>query len=200
LREVRDAVGADFELMLDANCRLSEEEALEVGSGLDELNFAWFEEPIARADLDGYVRLNNAIRTPVTGGESWTTLEQFHPFLEAGAYSVAQLDVGTAGMTESWRIVEAATRFGVRVCPHNWHNGLLTMMQAHLVAALSDPHVLELCQLQGPLQWGLLLEPPTIHDGYLDLPDAPGYGVELAQDLSDKYPDIEGDYRIMVAR
>lgn len=200
LRDVRDAVGSEFELMLDGNCRLDEDEALEVGRGLDELHFTWFEEPVARADLPAYVRLNHALATPVTGGESWTTLEQFQPFLAAGAYSVAQLDVGTTGMTESWRIVEAAERFGVRVCPHNWHNGLLTMMQANLVAALPEPHVLELCQHQGPLQWGILEKPPVIHDGVLELPEGAGYGVELAENLTERFPFVEGDYRIMVVR
>ena len=200
LRDLRDAVGDDFELMLDGNCRLTEAEALAVGRGLDELHFTWFEEPIPKTDLAGYVRLNEAFDTPVTGGESWTTLEQFAPFLEVHAYSIAQPDVGTCGMTEAWRIVQAAARNGVDVCPHNWHNGLLTIIQANLVAALPHPHVLELCRHQGPLQWALLKDPPSIANGVLVLPSAPGYGVALATNLEEKYPYIEGDYRIDVYR
>ena len=79
LAEVRHAVGDNFELMLDGNCRLSEDEALEVGRGLDELHFTWFEEPIDRENRQGYVRLNQALDLPVTGGESFTTLSSFTP-------------------------------------------------------------------------------------------------------------------------
>lgn len=200
LRAVREAVGDQFELMLDGNCRLSEEEALEVGRGLDELNFTWFEEPIDRSNMQGYVRLNDALDLPVTGGESFTTLEQFYPYIQSGAYAIAQLDVGISGMTESWRIVEAATRMGVPVCPHNWHNGLLTMVQANLVAALPDPHVLELCRHQGPLQWGILEGKPDIVDGQLRLPSTPGYGVVIADDVEARYPYVEGNWRLNVTR
>jgi L-alanine-DL-glutamate epimerase-like enolase superfamily enzyme len=200
LREVRRAVGDDFELMLDGNCRLTEEEALEVGRGLDELHFTWFEEPIDRANMQGYVRLNQALDLPVTGGESFATLEQFYPYLESGAYAIAQPDVGISGLTESWRIVEAATRFGIPVCPHNWHNGLLSMVQANLVAALPDPHVLELCRHQGPLQWEILQDSPDISDGYLKLSDTPGYGVAIADGVAERYPYVEGSWRLLVTR
>jgi L-alanine-DL-glutamate epimerase-like enolase superfamily enzyme len=200
LGEVRLAVGDEFELMLDGNCRLSEEEALEVGRGLDELHFTWFEEPIDRQNMSGYVRLNDALDLPVTGGESFTTAEQFYPYIKSGAYAIAQPDVGISGITETWRIVELADRFGIEVCPHNWHNGLLTMVQANLVAAVPHPHVLELCQHQGPLQWGILEDPPTIADGYLHLPDRPGYGVSLARDLEDQFPYVEGNWRLVFSR
>jgi L-alanine-DL-glutamate epimerase-like enolase superfamily enzyme len=200
LREVRRNVGDDFELMLDGNCRLTEAEALEVGRGLDELHFTWFEEPIARSNMQGYVRLNQALDVPVTGGESFSTVEQFYPYLESGAYAIAQPDVGISGLTETWRIVEAATRFGTPVCPHNWHNGVLTMVQANLVAALPDPHVLELCQHQGPLQWDIVETPPLIADGHLTLSDAPGYGISITDGIEKRYPYVEGDWRLNVTR
>jgi L-alanine-DL-glutamate epimerase-like enolase superfamily enzyme len=193
-------VGDEFDLMLDGNCRLSEEEALAVGRGLDELHFTWFEEPIDRENMEGYVRLNAALDLPVTGGESFSTVEQFYPYIASGAYAIAQPDVGISGMTECWRIVEAATRFGIEVCPHNWHNGMLTMVQANLVAAVPHPHVLELCQHQGPLQWDVLDTPPVISNGHLELSEGPGYGVALASDLEERYPYVEGNWRLVVER
>jgi L-alanine-DL-glutamate epimerase-like enolase superfamily enzyme len=200
LAEVRQAVGDNFELMLDANCRLTEDEALEVGRGLDELHFTWFEEPIDREDMPGYVRLNQALELPVTGGESFTTLEQFYPYIVSGAYAIAQPDAGISGIGETWRIVEAADRYGVEVCPHNWHNGLLTMVQANLVAAVPHPDVLELCRHQGPLQWGILADPPQIVEGHLKLSTKPGYGVSLAEDLTERFPYVEGNWRLVLTR
>ena len=75
---------------------------------------------------------------------------------------------------ELLRIAEMADRYGVDLCPHSWHNGLMAMEHAHYVAGLPNPRVLEVCQIQGPLQWAILKEPPVIEDGYLILPDKPG--------------------------
>jgi L-alanine-DL-glutamate epimerase-like enolase superfamily enzyme len=68
------------------------------------------------------------------------------------------------------------------------------------VAALPKPHVLELCMIQGPLQWGVLKEPPTIGQGYLVLPDRPGLGVELTPNAQEQFPYVEGNYAIDVER
>jgi L-alanine-DL-glutamate epimerase-like enolase superfamily enzyme len=98
------------------------------------------------------------------------------------------------------RITEMAQRYGVDVCPHSWHNGLMGMANAHLVAALPNPHVLELCMIQGPLQWGILREKPVIKDGWLELPDEPGLGVALVEDLEARFPYVEGHYAVQVER
>jgi L-alanine-DL-glutamate epimerase-like enolase superfamily enzyme len=167
-----------------------------IAKELDRLGFAWFEEPIPHAQIDGYERLCAAVEMPITGGESFTTLEQFKPYLEKRAYDIVQQDAGLCGITEAMRIAEAAARYGVGVCPHSWHNGLMTMANAHLVAALPNPRFLELCMIQGPLQWGILAEKPVIEDGWLLLPKKPGLGVELAENLQERFPYIEGHYAI----
>lgn len=94
----------------------------------------------------------------------------------------------------------AKQRYGVDTCPHSWHNGLMAMEHAHYVAALPNPRVLELCRIQGPLQWAILKEPPRIEDGWLHLPEAPGLGVNLTDNLEAKFPYIEGHYAVRVQR
>jgi L-alanine-DL-glutamate epimerase-like enolase superfamily enzyme len=186
--------------MLDGNQRLTEDQALAITKELARLGFTWFEEPIPMADIDGYARLNRATDLPITGGEQFTTVEQFRPYLEKGAYSIVQPDAGWCGISEALRIAEVAHRYGVDLCPHNWHNGLMTLANAHLVAALPNPRLLELCMIQGPLQWGILAQPPLIRDGWLELPERPGLGVTLAEDLAGRFPYIEGNYYITVER
>mgnify|MGYP000682887070 CR=1 FL=1 len=85
------------ELMLDGNCRLSEEQAMPIAQALDRLGFAWFEEPIKRDNIDGYARLAAAVEMPITGGETFKTLEQFKPYLDQKAYAIVQPDVGFCG-------------------------------------------------------------------------------------------------------
>ena len=199
-RKVTDAVGDRMELMLDGNCRLTEDQALSIARALDKMGWTWFEEPIPKADIDGYARLNAAVDMPITGGESLTTLEQFEPYFAKQAYAIVQPDAGVCGITECMKIARRAHELGVDFCPHSWHNGLMAMANGHLVAALPVPRVLELCMIQGPLQWEILKEKPAIVDGHLELPDAPGLGVDIADNLEGKFPYIEGPYGMRVAR
>lgn len=200
VRELVQSVDSRMELMLDGNCRLSEEQALTVAQELDRLGFVWFEEPISGREIEGYARLCAAVDMPITGGESLTTLEQMQPYLDQKAYDIVQQDAGLCGITEGMRIAKAAHQYGVDTCPHSWHNGLMAMANAHLVAALPNPRVLEVCMIQGPLQWEILREKPAIEDGWLILPDRPGFGVELADDLEQRFPYIEGHYAVQVTR
>lgn len=76
----------------------------------------------------------------------------------------------------------------------------MCMANAHAVAALPNPRVLELCMIQGPLQWEILAEKPNMRDGWLELPARPGIGVQLAEGVAERFPFIEGDYMIQVTR
>jgi L-alanine-DL-glutamate epimerase-like enolase superfamily enzyme len=198
VRELAQAVNGRMELMLEGNCRLTEDQATAIARELDRLGFAWFEEPIPGKQIEGYARLCAAFDMPITGGESLTTLEQFRPYMEQKAYNIVQQDAGLCGITEAMRIARMAHLRGIGTCPHSWHNGLMAMANAHLVAALPNPRVLELCMIQGPLQWGILAEKPTIEHGWLVLPDKPGLGVELAEDLEERFPYVEGHYAVRV--
>jgi L-alanine-DL-glutamate epimerase-like enolase superfamily enzyme len=200
VRELVQAVDGRLELMLDGNCRLTEPQAISVARELDRLGFAWFEEPLPKDQVDAYARVAAAVEMPITGGESLTTLEQFRPYLEAGAYDIVQPDAALCGITEAMRIAEVAHRYGVDTAPHSWHNGLMAVEHAHYVAALPTPRVLELCTVQGPLQWAVLANPPEIRDGHLILSGAAGLGVCLADDLESRFPYIEGHYAIQVQR
>ena len=200
VREVVQAVNGRMELMLDGNQRLSVDDALTIAQELDWLGFTWFEEPIPQTDIEGYAKLNAAVAMPITGGEQYATLEQFRPYLEKKAYGIVQPDAGIAGITECMRIAEAAERYGVDFAPHSWHNGLMCMAHAHLVAALPNPRMVELCMIQGPLQWGVFANPPAIEKGHLALPVTSGFGVTLAPDLDDLYPHLEGHYAVTVER
>jgi L-alanine-DL-glutamate epimerase-like enolase superfamily enzyme len=197
--KVTDAVSGRMELMLDGNCRLTDAQSLTIAKALDEMGWTWFEEPMTR-DPDAYARLNAAVDMPITGGEPFTRVEAFEPYFEKNAFAIVQPDAGVCGITECRQIAERAHEFGVDLAPHSWHNGLMAMANGHLVAALPNPRVLEICRIQGPLQWAILKEKPQIENGYLIFPDAPGLGVDILDDLEERFPFIEGSYMVGVDR
>ena len=66
--------------------------------------------------------------------------------------------------------------------------------------ALLNLEILEVCQIQGPLQWSIAAEPPQMSGGRLHLPDRPGLGIEVAEDVAERYPYIEGHYALTIER
>lgn len=200
VRELHQEVAGRMALALDGNCRLTMDEAMPIAKELDRLGFAWLEEPIPWLDIDGYAALAAAVDMPVTGGESFTTLEQFRPYIEKHAYDIVQPDAGICGLTELIRIAEMAEHHCLKLYPHSWHNGLMAMVHAQAIAALPNLEILEVCQIQGPLQWEIAAEPPVMEGGHLHLPDRPGLGMELAENLAERFPYVEGHYAVTVER
>lgn len=205
LQKVTDAVGDRMELMLEGNSRFKEEQAWEVGQWLDDHEWTWFEEPLdlfregsrlpSPEQVDAYARLNEGLKIAITGGESNSMLEMFEPCFRKKAYAKIQLDVGVCGLAEAVRIWKRGKECDVPVFVQNWHNGLLTVSNAHFLAALPESSVLETFVGQGPLQWDIIKENP-IDRGYFTLPDGPGWGVAVADDLEERFPWIDGPWGV----
>ena len=83
---------------------------------------------------------------------------------------------------------------GQLCAPHNWHGGLLTIENGHLAAGIPNLIMLESNQTMNPLRTELFKEPLDMKNGYLTLPDKPGMGVEMIDDVAEKFPFIEGTY------
>ena len=197
---VRAEVGDGIGLAVDANSRLSREEAQAVAYGLDERGALFFEEPIAKKDIEGYIAITNSVDLRISGGETFTTLEQFRPWLERGAFNIAQPDAGVCGITELLSIGAAAERNGIDVVPHSWHNGVMAMANAHAVAALPNGLMVEESKPQGPLVWDMIQGGTRVHDGVIRVADDLGLGVSVIDDLEAQYPYVEGHYGVEVYR
>ncbi|MQG19262.1 MAG: mandelate racemase/muconate lactonizing enzyme family protein [SAR202 cluster bacterium] len=198
MRDLSSEVGKKMNLMVDGNCNLNIEQATKIAKELEKLNFLWFEEPINKDDIEGYIQLNASVDMPISGGEQLTTLAQFVPYIDKRAYDIVQPDVGEAGITECLRISKYAENNGIKVIPHSWHNGLMVVASAHFASSLSNPQFVEMCMVQGPLQWDILKEYP-IKSGVISI-EGPGLGVNLAENLTKKFPYIEGNYFVDVVR
>lgn len=202
VRRLREAVGPDMDLMQESNMRLTLEERLALAPVLAELKFLWFEEPIRRLEdgaIEGHLKIRDALKGTVklSGGETMVTRFDFKEWVDRGAYDIVQPDINTTGITEGWHIARMAHVQGKLCCPHNWHGGLTTMMNAVFVAAIPNHLVLELNQTFNPFKEDLFKEPLVVRKGYMDLHEKPGYGVELAaasDESAKKYPYLPGPY------
>jgi L-alanine-DL-glutamate epimerase-like enolase superfamily enzyme len=198
LRKLREAVGPEFDLMQESNMRWTLEECLEICPVLEELKFLWFEEPIRRtppAGIEGYLKIKQALpHVVVSGGEGLVTRQEFKEWIDRGAYDIVQPDVNTTGLTEAWHIARMAQLHGKLCCPHNWHGGLTTMSNAALVAAIPNRLMLELNQTFNPFKEEIFKDPLVVKKGYMDLPDKPGYGVEVIKNVAQKFPYLPGSY------
>jgi galactonate dehydratase len=107
-----------------------------------------------------------------------------------------QADCNTCGITEAWRISRQADRHGLPHCPHNWHGGLTTMSNAHLVAAIPNRHMLEINMTFNPLKDAVFKDPMVVKNGWIELNDKSGYGVEVIDNIEKKFPWNPGNYSL----
>ena len=194
LREIRKAVGPGFDLMQEANTRWSMDQCLEICPVLEELKFTWFEEP-TRKNIDNYVKIKKALPTvKISGGEGLANRGELMEWVDRGAYDIVQHACDDAGVTEAWHMARMAHARGKLLCTHNWQDGLVTVANAHLMAAVPNRFLLETNMTPNPLKEGLFKEELAVKNGYLDIPDKPGLGVELKEGLEEQYPPIPGSW------
>jgi L-alanine-DL-glutamate epimerase-like enolase superfamily enzyme len=175
---VRDAVGPDVELMVDANQLWDEPTAREAIAALAPLRLHWVEEPLPADDLRGHVNLRSAIDVPLAIGESLYTTYRFRDFLAAGACDVVQPNVlRVGGITPFMRIAELAHAYDVPVMPH-----LLPELSGQLACCLPLPAMVEDVEDASLHALGVLAggPPVTIDQGTLRVGAHRGLGLRFA--------------------
>ncbi|MCP5025669.1 MAG: mandelate racemase/muconate lactonizing enzyme family protein [Actinomycetia bacterium] len=136
---VRDAIGPDVGLMVDANHAYTATEALQVGRALGDLGVGWFEEPVAPEDLDGYRHLRNQLDVPIAGGEASFTRWGWRDVLDAGCFDIAQPEVcALGGISEYQKVLALAHSKFVPVVNHVWGSAVAIATNLHLLTAMPD--------------------------------------------------------------
>jgi len=198
VRKLREAVGPDFNLIQESNMRLSLEECLELAPVLEELRFLWFEEPVrtdGKEAIENHLKIRRLMpHVMISGGESRPNRFDFKPWIERNAYDIVQPDCNVTGVTEAWHIARLAHLRKKYCCPHDWHGGLTIMANAALVAAIPNHLLLEHNVTFSALREGVFKDPLVARRGYLDLPDKPGFGVELIPGIEKKFPYLPGRF------
>lgn len=184
---VRRAVGDDMDLLVDTGCRCRDiQEATDLARALEELGFCLFEEPLPRV-IDDYARLAEAVKIPISSGESLVSSRQVAPWLKQRALDVVQPDGNLAGITGVLEIARLAEANGIPCVLHNWANPISLAANLHLAAAIPNCSLVEYPILYNPLRTELVQDPRHPLNGYLEIPDRPGLGVELDEQAVRRY-------------
>ena len=136
---VREAIGDDFKLMVDANHAYNKNDALYVGRGLDEMEIYWFEEPVAPEDYDGYKELKEKLKTNIAGGEAEFTKYGWNELIKNNCIDIAQPEVcGLGGITEYLKVSALAQSNFIPIVNHVWGSALSVALNLHLLTSLPD--------------------------------------------------------------
>jgi D-galactarolactone cycloisomerase len=188
-RAVREAIGPDIALMVDANHAYDAVAAIRLGRMIEADNIGWFEEPVPPEDVAGYRAVKAAISIPIAGGECEFTRFGFRDILALRAIDIIQPDTCAAGgLSECKKIADMAEAFGVRYNPHVWGTGiaiaaslqLLAVLPSHTPPSLAPvAPMLEFDRTEHPIRQSLLVQPIEHTKGVVRVPDAPGLGIEV---------------------
>lgn len=192
LRVIREAIGPEAGIMVDANHAYSAAAAIRMGRLMESLDISFFEEPIVPEDRDGYRRVRAGNPIPIAGGECEFTRYGFRDLIGGGCVDVAQPDLAVCGgITAFSQILALANAHGVNIIPHVWGSGIAVAAALHAIAIippapytanplplLNEP-VVEFDRKHNPLRDELLDRQFMLSDGALAVPDGPGLGVTV---------------------
>jgi len=196
VRAAREAIGPDVALMIDANHAFSFREALRLAEELERSDITWFEEPLTPEDYEGYRELRKRSRIPIAAGECEYLRFGFLRLFRRRCVDIAQPDpCATGGFTETKKIVDLAQAFGVDFAPHCWGSCIAVATSLHLLSnyapcpgrLFNREPILELDRTQNPFREELGSPKFTLNQGKVQVPDGPGLGIEIDEDLVRKY-------------
>jgi L-alanine-DL-glutamate epimerase-like enolase superfamily enzyme len=188
IRMIRDSIGYDVALMVDGPRSLSVSEAIKLGRKLERYEVFWWEEPLPKTDIDGYVKLTESLDIKIAAGEQLQTAYEFKEWITRRAVDIIQPDVHIAGgLSECRRISDLAEIWNIPLVPHSWSTAINFAAALHLVASMKRPLFVEYRTLRTPLMTELLREPIRIENGYVEVPEKPGLGIELNEETISMY-------------
>ncbi len=192
IKEGRRMLGDDILMALDFGYRWRDwYDAKWVLDRVADCNIYFAEATLQHDDLLGHARLSAVSPIRVCGAEHAATRWEIREWIEIGKVAVVQPDISRCGgLTEIRRIADMCELYGVQVIPHGWKTGILAHCGRHFQAACPaaplfefiSPHVYD-----SPLRRDLVSPEPTLEDGFMDLPTAPGLGIELNEAVVERY-------------
>jgi L-alanine-DL-glutamate epimerase-like enolase superfamily enzyme len=179
IKVIREAVGKNVDIMIDANWSWTVPEAIRMGHALEPYNVKWLEDPVRSDEAEDLCRVGNSLSIPIAAGETYCTKHEFRTLLEKRAASVLIIDLQRVGGITEWiKVAAMAEAWKIPVASH-----LFDDFSAHLVAAVPNGLTVEYMPW-----WDIIYQhPPEVKEGYIHIPETAGLGLELDQNALMKY-------------
>ena len=181
---MREELKPDTDLAIDAHWAYTVVDILKVAQAFEDLNLLWLEDPIPAENIEAMQRVKNSTRTPICTGENFYTRHGFRELIHSQAADIVSPDIAKAGgLLESKRIAEMADMYYMPLAPHNICGPIGTYAMMHVCAAVPNFLALEFHHLDNQFWGDLIVEGPMIVDGHIEVPEKPGLGVTLNEDV-----------------
>ncbi len=188
---IREKIGPERLLMFDGHGRYDAASAVAIGHALEPYNLTFFEEPVSQLDENAMAFVASNIRIPIAAGERLECRWEFRKLFEKNAIRIAQPDLAHCnGFLEGYKIGVLADAFSCFLAPHCPMSPVLTVISAHLDAVAPNFLIQERLAIH---DWrnDVITTPIEVHDGFMELSDRPGWGIELNEDLCRENPRIQ---------
>ncbi len=184
----REALGPDIEIMVDAHGTFTVGEAKRFCSLVRDCDLAWFEEPVTAEDKTGLAEVRAFTSIPIACGESEATRFDFRDLIVKRCVDILQPDLASCGgISEARHIASLAGTFNLRLAPHLWAGAPAFHAGLHLLAASHAGHLVEYSLGANPMIHDTIDQKIIIRDGMIDVPDAPGLGITIREDVVRTY-------------
>ena len=189
VRSVREAVGPDVDILVEGHNRFSVSHAIRIGRQLEEFESMWFETPVNCVDINASIEVARAIKVPVALGEDFERIGQFADLLAARAIDILQPEVLHLGLANIKKVCGMVEAYEGLIASHQAQSLLCTAINTHLHASISNFLIHEnFDDSLEPWTWDVLTGVPRVENGYITVPDTPGFGVELNEEEALKHP------------
>jgi len=187
VQSARIVLGQDCDLMVDAGHAWDVATAKQRAELLAPFNIAWLEEPLSQDDRRGYSELCPKSPVPIAAGEGEVTHWDFEDLIERGLH-IVQPDVAfCGGLTVCRRVSEMCQTHGRQAVPHCFSTGINLAASLHWMASVPNGDLIEYCLRPSPLMRKLVRNLPPLIDGRVPVPDGPGLGIELDEEVIEEF-------------
>jgi L-alanine-DL-glutamate epimerase-like enolase superfamily enzyme len=186
VKAARESVGDTVDILIDAGLGYVADarRAIWVARALEQLGVYWLEEPFEPDELDAYAELADTVDLRIAAGEHDATSWGFRELIDGGHLDVVQPDMTRCGgLTDALKIAQIAADRGKVCMPHAWKSGIVKAASLHLNAILPGERLQEYCVAGTPINEALTIQRHPLKDGYVDVPTAPGLGVDLDPEI-----------------
>jgi galactonate dehydratase len=196
IRAVRDAVGSAVDLLIEGHCRFNVATAVEFAEAIHQFRPTWFEEPVAHTNIAAMVEVARRSPVPIATGESLSTKQQFAELLKHEVVNILQPEpLNLGGLFAARKIADMVdAHFGV-IAPHSAQGPVCSAACVQLNASIPNFLIHELFdEFNEPWERDIVTHPVHQVDGYIDVPDRPGLGIDLNIEEILRHPYQQENY------